>query len=98
VNSGLIGKIEKAHRYAQEPERIRINAVTATFNGDNSSYDLSLEGNTWKCACHTHETFGDCQHVMAMQQLLRPMLSEDAQSSGTPGVSGAMDGASATPR
>ncbi len=98
MNSGLIGKIEKAHRYAQEPERIRINAVTATFNGDNSSYDLSLEGNTWKCACHTHETFGDCQHVMAMQQLLRPMLSEDAQSSGTPGVSGAMDGASATPR
>lgn len=79
LNSGLIGKIHKAHRYAQEPERIRIQAMTATFNGDNSAYNLSLHDDTWKCNCHTYDTFGDCQHVMALQSLLRPMLSEDAQ-------------------
>lgn len=81
MNSGLIGKIQKAHRYAQEPERIRLQSVTATFNGDNNVYNLSLQGDTWACNCHTHETFGDCQHVMAMQHLLKPMLSEDAQGS-----------------
>ena len=24
MNSGMIGKIEKAHRYAQEPDRVRV--------------------------------------------------------------------------
>lgn len=79
MNSGLIGKIEKAHRYAQEPERIRISSLTSTFNGDNSSYDLTLNGDQWECSCHTYETFADCQHVMALQLLLNPMLSEDAR-------------------
>lgn len=79
MNSGLIGKIEKAHRYAQEPERIQISTLSATFNGDNSSYDLSLTGDTWVCNCHTYQTFSDCQHVMALQKLLNPMLSADAR-------------------
>lgn len=82
MNSGLIGKIQKAHRYAQEPERIRIQALTATFDGDNSTYNLALHDDAWKCSCHTYDTFGDCQHVMALQSLLQPMLSEDARGSG----------------
>ena len=32
MNSSIIGKIEKARRYAQEPERIRISALTATLD------------------------------------------------------------------
>lgn len=80
MNSGLIGKIEKAHRYAQEPERIQISALQASFNGDNNSYTLTLQNDHWTCNCHTYETFTDCQHVMALQQLLQPMLSEDARA------------------
>lgn len=79
MNSGLIGKIEKAHRYAQEPQRIQINTLTASFNGDNSAYDLKLVDDVWTCNCHTHSTFGDCQHVMALQLLLGQMLSEDSR-------------------
>ncbi len=82
MNSGLIGKIEKAHRYAQEPERIHVHSLSATFDGDNDQYQLSLDSEQWTCNCHTHQTFGDCQHVMAIQQLLRPMLSEDARDAG----------------
>ena len=94
MNSGLIGKIEKAHRYAQEPERIRINSLTAMFNGDNDSYELSLENDTWKCNCHTFDTFGDCQHVMALQLLLGEMLSEDSRSAARvyPTVNGSAPG------
>lgn len=82
MNSGLIGKIQKAHRYAEEPERISIRTLTATFEGDNSTYTLALNGGTWTCDCHTYQTFDDCQHIMAIQQLLRPMLGEEAQGSG----------------
>ena len=81
MNSGLIGKIQKAHRYAEQPERLQIRTLTATFNGDNDSYELALQDNAWTCNCHTFQTFGDCQHVMAAQLLLRPMLSEDALGS-----------------
>ena len=97
MNSGLIGKIQKAHRYAQEPERIHVSAITATFDGDNAAYDLSLQGSEWKCSCHTYGTFGDCQHVMAMQQILRPMLAEDARGTHTVVADGA-DGATAQAR
>jgi hypothetical protein len=92
MNSGLIGKIEKARRYAQEPERITISALTATFGGDNDSYELSLAGETWRCSCHTHETFGDCQHLMALQTLLKPMIHEHtsaAAAQGSPTSDGA---------
>ncbi len=79
MNSGLIGKIEKARRYAQEPDRIRIKALSATFSGDNSSYEISLADDDWKCSCHTFQTFGDCQHIMALQHILEPMISEEAR-------------------
>ncbi|MEJ7653840.1 MAG: hypothetical protein WKH64_11150 [Chloroflexia bacterium] len=81
MNSGLIGKIEKAHRYAKEPERIQVQSLQARFNGDNDSYDVSLSDGEWRCRCHTYDTFGDCQHVMAIQILLHDMLSEQAQGS-----------------
>lgn len=95
MNSGLIGKIQKAHRYAQEPERIHLQSVTATFDGDNSAYNLSLNDDAWVCNCHTYETFGDCQHVMALQLLLKPMLSEDARGNSQHLIA---DGATASTR
>ena len=96
MNSGLIGKIEKAHRYAQEPHRIRIESLTAKFDGDNNVYVLRLEGEGWTCDCHTSRTFGECQHVMALQQLLRPMLSEDAQAGHATYAAPVPDGADLT--
>lgn len=84
MNSGLIGKIEKARRYSQEPNRVNIGSLTATFNGDNSSYEMSLQdGSEWACSCHTYRTFGDCQHIMALQQILGVMLDEDARRSAS---------------
>lgn len=90
MNSGLIGKVEKAHRYAQEPGRVRITTLTATFEGDNSTYDLAMEGDSWRCTCGTYQTFGNCQHAMATQQILQPMLPADAATDGAfPSASGA---------
>jgi hypothetical protein len=79
MNSSMIGKIEKAHRYAREPERVRFTEFTATFQGGHDSYTVSLKDGHWHCSCHTFESHvvGTCAHVMALQQMLGVMLPED---------------------
>ncbi len=81
MNSGMIGKIEKAHRYAQEPERIQANQFSATFRGGHDSYVVSLSDDQWTCSCHTFESrmVGTCSHIMAIQLVLAPMLSTEAK-------------------
>ncbi len=79
--SSMIGKIEKAHRYAREPERVKFQTFTATFEGGHDSYTVSLTDNGWECSCHTFEThmIGTCSHIMAMQQMLGEMLPDEAR-------------------
>ncbi len=82
MNSSMIGKIEKAHRYAREPERIQFSQFEATFRGSHDDYTVRLTGTDWSCTCHTFESHavGDtCSHVMAMQQILASMLSAEAK-------------------
>lgn len=89
MNSGMIGKIEKAHRYAQEPERVSILNLEATFRGSHDTYNVSLTDKGWHCSCHTFEAhvLDSCAHVMAAQQILGPMLSDEARfGKAQPGV------------
>lgn len=81
MNSSMIGKIEKAHRYAREPERVRVSTVEATFRGGHDEYTVRLADGRWECSCHTFSghTVGTCSHVMAMQHILSPMLSDGAR-------------------
>ena len=81
MNSSMIGKIEKAHRYAREPERIRFRGLEATFRGSHDDYVIRLTDHGWECSCHTFSShmIGTCSHVMALQQMLGPMLSEQAR-------------------
>ena len=43
MDSGMIGKIQKAKFYAEEPERIRFEQFRATFQGTNSHHKISFE-------------------------------------------------------
>ncbi len=76
MNSSMIGKIEKAHRYAKEPERVRLSCVEATFQGAHDEYQIRLKDGHWDCSCHTFSSHvvGTCSHVMALQQMLAAML------------------------
>ena len=91
MNSSMIGKIEKAHRYAREPERIRFQRLEATFRGGHDDYTVQLENGEWRCSCHTFESHvvGTCSHVMAMQQVLGAMLSDEAKYYGAEPVGAA---------
>lgn len=80
MHSSLIGKIEKARRYAQQPERVRFNALDLTFHGEHDEYHVTLQGDAWQCSCHFFGSFGTCSHVMAMQRIFEVMLSPEART------------------
>lgn len=84
MNSSMIGKIEKAHRYAKEPERVRLQGFNASFRGSHDDYHVSLEDGSWSCSCHafTSHALGNCAHVMAVQEMLAAMLSTDDRFGG----------------
>ena len=81
MRSSLIGKIEKAKRYAQEPDRVTLSGFTAEFRGDNNNYKLSYADGEWQCSCHFFSQWGTCSHTMALQQILAKMLPTEALSS-----------------
>ena len=81
MRSSLIGKIEKAKRYAQEPDRVTLSGLTAEFRGDNNNYRLSYVDGKWQCGCYFFSQWGTCSHIMALQQMLANMLSKEALSS-----------------
>ena len=81
MQSSLIGKIEKAIRYAEEPERVTISDLTVKLEGDNSSHEVGYGAGKWHCTCHFFSQRGFCSHTMALQRLFASMLSEEALSS-----------------
>lgn len=82
----MIGKIEKAHRYAHEPERVQVHDFTATFAGGHDQYTVTLHDGDWHCSCHTFESHvvGTCSHVMALRLMLGAMLPESVRYDGQP--------------
>ncbi len=76
MHSSMIGKVEKAMRYAHEPDRVRLSTLTASFAGDNGSHTVKLDADRWQCDCHLFESAGGCTHTLAIQKMLDPMLSE----------------------
>ncbi len=84
MNSSMIGKIEKAHRYAKEPERVLLHSLESTFHGGHDDHTVGLTNGHWHCTCHAFSShaLGTCAHVMALQQMLAQMLSEDDRFSG----------------
>jgi hypothetical protein len=74
--SSLISKIEKAKRYAEEPQRITFEEFKVRFRGDNSSHSVSLRGDEWSCECDHFDTSGLCAHVMTLQRLFETHLTD----------------------
>ena len=76
MHSSMIGKVEKAMRYAHEPDRVKFEQLRARFTGDNSTHTVSLDADAWRCDCHLFESAGGCVHTLAVQKILDPMLSD----------------------
>ncbi|TVR74909.1 MAG: hypothetical protein EA415_05200 [Sphaerobacteraceae bacterium] len=88
MNSSLIGKIQKARRYAQEPERAQFQSLHVQFQGGHDVYDVRLDDREWSCNCHTYESLGTCSHIMTMERLLAAMIPADVEASDRIPVAG----------
>ena len=79
MQSSLIGKIEKANRYAQETERITFSEFSVSFRGNHNSYITNYKDGQWHCSCHFFSSWGLCSHTMALEKILGNMLPKEAQ-------------------
>lgn len=87
MHSSMIGKIAKAKRYAEEPERIQFNHFEATFRGENDSYTTSFHEGAWNCTCRFFSDWGTCCHTMAIERVLGVTIPA-SQRQGEPITSG----------
>ena len=69
MDSGMIRKIEKAKRYAQERDRIQISHLEITFQGANNPHVVRYENGKWQCDCNFFQLRGVCSHTMALEYI-----------------------------
>jgi len=81
MHSSLIGKVEKANRYARELDRITIDRLALTFRGDNDTHHVSLDAAQWHCTCHYFDSWQTCVHVLTLQKIMGVMLPDESQES-----------------
>lgn len=80
MDYGMIGKIEKAKRYAQERDRIRFEHFHATFDGENNPHTVEFKDGEWTCDCDFFLSRGVCSHTMALERVLEGMLPVPVQA------------------
>jgi len=74
MDYGMIGKREKAKRYAEERGRFHFHSFNVSVNGENNSHTVNYENGQWQCDCDFFRTRGHCSHTMALEIILEDML------------------------
>jgi hypothetical protein len=80
MDSGLLRKIEKAKRYAEERGRIRIEKLQMTFDGDNNPHVVHYDNGAWQCDCDFFQSRQRCSHTMALEIILEGMILPVAET------------------
>jgi hypothetical protein len=75
MDYGMIGKIEKAKRYAEERQRFHFRSFDVTFSGDNNDHEVHFSDGQFSCDCEFFLTHRRCGHTMALEILLKDMLT-----------------------
>jgi hypothetical protein len=76
MDNAMIGKIEKARRYAEERDRIRFTEFSVTFDGENNPHTVHFREGEWQCDCNFFQTRRVCSHTMALERILEGMIPE----------------------
>lgn len=76
MDYGMIGKIDKAKRYANQRDRIHFEAFKVTFEGENNPHRVKFDLGEWHCDCDFFQTRERCSHTMALEIILEEMLPQ----------------------
>lgn len=79
MQSTIVTKAEKAHRYAQERDRLQVRALEATFEAGGGTHVIRLGADGWSCDCEFHGQYGVCPHTEAASRMLDTHLPESAK-------------------
>ena len=71
MDSGMIGKVEKAKRYAEEPYRFHFEAFTIRIEGENNNHLVKFENGKWTCDCDFFKTREYCSHTMGIEEVFK---------------------------
>lgn len=78
MQSSLHGMIDKAHRYAEEPHRVRLERLEAMVRGDNSDHTVELKSGRLSCDCDHYEHERLCAHVLTVERVLKAYIPANA--------------------
>lgn len=76
MDYGMIGKLDKAKRYAEQRDRFHFQSFSITMDGDNNPHHVSYDNGEWSCDCEFFKTRGRCSHSMALEIILKGMVQE----------------------
>jgi hypothetical protein len=76
MDYGMIGKIEKAKRYAEERDRFEVKQLSVMVGGANNPHVVQYEDGEWSCDCEFFNSRGRCSHTMALEIILEGMVKE----------------------
>jgi hypothetical protein len=75
MDSGMISKIEKGKRYAEErDQRIHFQTFEVAVEGDNSTHTVRFKDGVMACDCDFFSSRGRCSHTIAMEYSLEGMF------------------------
>jgi hypothetical protein len=80
MDYGMISKIEKAKRYAEQRDRIHFISFTVTLDGENNPHEVTYNQGQWSCDCSFFKSRGVCSHSMALERVLAGMLAESVSA------------------
>lgn len=74
MDYGMIGKIEKAKRYAQQKDRFSVKKLVVDVGGENNPHLVTYDDGQWTCDCEFFQSRGRCSHTMALEIILDEMV------------------------
>jgi hypothetical protein len=86
MDSGMVSKIEKARRYAEEKDRVRFSQFEVTIRGGHADHLVRYDHGVFQCDCGFFAQRGVCSHTMAMERILTGMLVEGEPRPGDGGT------------
>jgi hypothetical protein len=80
MDNAMIGKIEKAKRYAEQPDRVEFVEFNVVFHGENDQHHITFNNGQWSCTCSFFQSRGVCSHTMAMEKIITQKLGSQLAS------------------
>lgn len=70
----IVSDVKKAKRYSEETERIQILTFDCSFEGYNSTHQVTYNRGKWDSTASFFKQRGVCSHTMALERILKGFI------------------------